>query len=319
MSSSELATVRKVKAFETLLKDAFPCIEKAWMQLGDLNRYLPEEMVLSVVCEDDKIAASDGGLAVSIDSFETIRVGFGRQCVAVRVSERADAKADETTMNRRTFLYGIGATSATIPLAGCGEAETEPTGGADDDTEPAGDDNGTGDGSPTDDVSVDDGDDTDDSVESEYVDRPWDEDHDQVMLKYGETARVSNGVEFTVHGVEVREQVGEQTPDERDAWVLVALEAENTSEAEQSLPMYGLDIIFGNQQTGPTFNYGAMREEGLPEFDGGDVQGGVHREGIMLFEVDEGFGPEDIDVLWQDNFMVAPEDNDIDVRWTTSV
>ena len=50
-------------------------------------------------------------------------------------------------MNRRTFLYGIGATSATISLAGCGEAETEPTGGTDDATpeptpEPADDGNG---------------------------------------------------------------------------------------------------------------------------------------------------------------------------------
>ena len=36
-------------------------------------------------------------------------------------------------------------------------------------------------------------------------------------------------------------------------------------------------------------------------------------------EVDDGFGPEDIDMLWQDNFMVVPEDNEIDVRWTSSV
>ena len=222
-------------------------------------------------------------------------------------------------MNRRTFLYGIGATSATISLAGCGEAETEPTGGADDATpEPVDDDNGTGDGSPSDEVT-DDGDDPDDSVDSEYVDRPWDEDHDQIMLEYGETARVSNGVEITVHGLEVWDEVGGEQPDERDAWVLVALEAENTSDTEQNLPGHGFDIIFGDQQTGQTFHYGAMNAEGLPRYEGEAVQGGVHREGIMLFELDDGFGPEDIDLLWQDNFMVPPEEHDIDVRWTTSV
>lgn len=221
-------------------------------------------------------------------------------------------------MNRRRFLYGIGATTATISLAGCGEAETEPTGGTDDETEPAEDGNGVGDESPTDAVT-DNGDNDGGGANSPYVDEAG----QQVMLQYGETAQLSNGVEFTIHGVEVRETLGDQHPEERDAFVLVAAESENTSDEQQRVPDAigsGVEILFGDQQVGPTFNVTGMREAGLPRLEGGEVQGGVHREGVMLYEVDEGFGPEEIDVLWQDRFLVAPEGSDgIDVRWTADV
>lgn len=155
----------------------------------------------------------------------------------------------------------------------------------------------------------------DDEEEYEYVD----EVDEQVTLEYGETAELSNGVTFTLHGIEIYESLGDEEPEDRDAFVVVHAEAENTSDEERTLPgaTYPIEILFGDVQDGPVFNHGALREGGYEQLEGGDVQPGVRREGVILYEVDDGYGEDEIDILWQDSIFV-PDDGEVDVVWTAT-
>jgi hypothetical protein len=150
---------------------------------------------------------------------------------------------------------------------------------------------------------------------SEYVD----EVDRQVSLAYGETAAVSNGVETTVSEGTLYDQMGTQTPQERDRFLVVPVEATNTSDQPRTIPDQtdSWEVLFGDQQLDNVFRFGALGAEGYQALEGGEVQGGVRREGVLLFEVDEGFEIGDIDVLWQDRLWVSGNlDGDIDVRWS---
>lgn len=141
----------------------------------------------------------------------------------------------------------------------------------------------------------------------------------QVSLAYGETAAVSNGVETTVSEGTLYDQMGDETPVERDRFLVVPVEAVNTSDQPRTIPDQtdSWEVLFGDQQVSNVFRFGALDAEDLQAFEGGDVQGGVRREGVLLFEVAEGFATDEIDVLWQDSFGVAADlDGIIDVRWS---
>lgn len=165
------------------------------------------------------------------------------------------------------------------------------------------------------DESEDGEDENGESEQTTYVD----EVNEQVTLAYGETAELSNGVTFTIHGIEIHESLGEEEPENRDAFVVVEATAENTSDKERMLPdaTLGIEILFEDVQDESVFSYGALDEGGYEPLEGGNVQPGVRREGVMLFEVDDGYGEDEIDILWQDPFFV-PDDGEVDVRWTAS-
>jgi outer membrane murein-binding lipoprotein Lpp len=112
------------------------------------------------------------------------------------------------------------------------------------------------------------------------------------------------------------DQMGNETPQERDRFLVVPVEAVNTSDQPRIIPGQtdSWEVLFGDQQLSNVFNFLALDAEGHQGFEGGEVQAGVRREGVLLFEVDEGFGIGDIDVLWQDSFWVAGDlDGVIDV------
>lgn len=156
----------------------------------------------------------------------------------------------------------------------------------------------------------------DEDEETTYVN----EVDEQVTLEYGETAELSNGVTFTIHGLTIYEILGDEEPEERDAFVVAEAEAENTSDEERTLPdpTHRIEILFGDQQDGTVFNHSALREGGYEQLEGRDVQPGVRREGVILFEVDEEYEEDEIDILWQDSLFV-PDHGEVDVRWTVSV
>lgn len=167
-----------------------------------------------------------------------------------------------------------------------------------------------------DDDEVDEEPEIDDEPGAEYVD----EVDGQITISYGETARVSNGVEVTVHDPTHYDMMGDGVPEDRDRFLVVPVEAVNTSDEPRTLPdpTDSWDVLFGDQQLGNVFNFSALRAEGYDSLDGGEVQGGVRREGVLLFEVDEGFEIDEIDVLWQDSWWVSGDlDGDINVRWST--
>lgn len=214
--------------------------------------------------------------------------------------------AGEECMRRRTFL----AVTGSMAVAGCGSSDDgNGNGGGDTPTatdeqnDPGGGETTAGEGTAT------------EQQNAEYVNQA----DGQVQLAFGETARVENGVEVTAHGVSLEESAGGEEPRERDLFAFLQMEAVNTSEEEQRLPAAtdpDLYLLYGDQQVEPTFRSAAFSDSEYQQYEGGDVQGGVRREGSILFEVDEGFEGE-IDFLWQDDYFVAENvDGSIDVRWS---
>jgi hypothetical protein len=214
----------------------------------------------------------------------------------------------ENITRRRVIILSGGA--FTIALAGCTGAED------DDEADPNEAEAEADEEEPEEEEPEEEEPEEEEEADVEYVD----EADEQVVLSYGETAALSNGIEVTVHGVEIYDELSDEEPEERDQFALLHIEAENTSDEPRELPSRthpDLYLLYGDQQVEPTFRAAAYRDEDYEQFEGDEVQGGVHREGHILFEVDEGYTQEDIDFLWQDEIFVTGDlDGDVDVRWT---
>lgn len=222
-------------------------------------------------------------------------------------------------MERRRYLGGLASASLIIPLAGCGETEeAEPNESPDGDETPTEEDepeeSPDEDGSSTEENST-----TDEGAdaEAEFVD----EVDRQVQLTYGETATLSNGVETTVHDVEIDEGTDNYPPEERDAFALVEVESFNGSDGQTPILSDtdpGIYLLYEDQQVDNTFNYGLFDEIDKDPYEVNDeVQSGVRREGYLLFEVGAGLTEADVDFLWQDQlFVAAGLGGEIDVRWS---
>lgn len=212
----------------------------------------------------------------------------------------------EACMRRRTFL----AVTGSMAIAGCGSTDDGDAEGGGDTPETTDQQDDTGGGETTEGEET-----ATEQQNAEYVNQA----DGQVELAFGEAARVENGVEVTAHGVSLEESSGGEEPEERDLFAFLEIEAVNTSEEERRLPAAtdpDLYLLYGDQQVETTFRSGAFSDSEYEQYEGGDVQGGVRREGSILFEVDEGFEGE-IDFLWQDDYFVAENvDGGIDVRWS---
>lgn len=211
-------------------------------------------------------------------------------------------------MQRRTFLAvaGIGA------LAGCTGGDNEPNEeSADNDT--AEDDESSEE--PADNDTAED-DEQNGTADGDYVD----EVDGQVELAYGETAALSNGVEVIAHGVETVDELSGEQPAERDEFALLHLESVNNGDEENRLPARtdpDVYLLFEDQQIKPTFNSAAFQDVEYEQFEGGEVQPGVRREGHVLFEVTADLTEADIDFLWQDEIFVTGDlTGNADVVWT---
>lgn len=216
-------------------------------------------------------------------------------------------------MKRRYFLAAIG----TAAIAGCiddddFEDDTDPDAEPEDD-EPVDDDREDDeplDVDETDDVSEAD-DATDDPAGAAYID----EVDETVHLAFGDTAELSNGVTITVLDIHFEEQLGDedwpQEPDDGNQWALVELHGENTSDAAERLPLPWMD--FALTENGTQYDTATVLDtDPYEEFEGGQVQPGIVREGVIVFEVPEGLDATDFEVVWYDDFLGA----NIDVRWS---
>ena len=147
-----------------------------------------------------------------------------------------------------------------------------------------------------------------------------DEADTQVELTYGETAALSNGVEVIAHGVETFDELSGEQPAERDEFALLHLESVNNGDEENRLPAWtdpDVYLLFEDQQIKPTINSAAFQDVEYEQFEGGDVQPGVRREGHVLFEVIADLTEADINFLWQDEIFVTGDlDGNANVLWT---
>ncbi|MFO7834107.1 MAG: hypothetical protein R6V31_08655 [Halohasta sp.] len=220
-------------------------------------------------------------------------------------------------MERRSLLIGIASASLTIPLAGCADTEEN-----DPDENQGEEDTPTEEDDPTEnqgeeDTSTEETQTSDEGADAEFVD----EVDGQVQLTYGETAKLSNGVETTVHGVEIEGGTDDHPPEERDAFALVEVESFNDSDGQAPILSEtdpGLYVLYEDQQVDQTFNYGLFNEIDKKPYEANEeVQSGVRRDGYILFEVGAGLTEADTDFLWQDSWFVAEDlDGEIDVRWS---
>lgn len=229
-------------------------------------------------------------------------------------------------MERRKFVELVVASASIVGIAGCSESDDGGDSGGDDGENEADGMSGQ-DGASEDDAGEEAGDSEDgtESTDGQEDDSGEtggsfvDETSEQVTLAYGETARVSNGVQATVSQRTVYDQMGDEEPAERDRFLVVPVTAENTSDEARTIPgeIHTWEVLFGNQQVGNVFNTLALEAEGYQSIEGGEVQAGVQREGVLLFEIHDSVEASEVDVLWQDSFLVAGElDGSIDVRWS---
>lgn len=202
-------------------------------------------------------------------------------------------------ISRRKTLISISGVAA-MALAGCaGNDETS----ADDESV-----------DPDDDTADGNGDDTDDESESEssgYAD----EQDEQVEVSYGEQIELSNGVVATAHGFVFEDQLGNpdfpSEPDEGYQYALLEFEATNNSDEAERLPRAWMDFQLlhnGSQYDTAT----VLGLEEYEEYDGGEVQPGVTREGVVVFEVPEDTDESDLDLVWHDDFLGS----NINIRWS---
>lgn len=228
-------------------------------------------------------------------------------------------------MERRNLLLGFASASMLVPFAGCAETQdgnvTVNQAGEDATTE---DGTSTEEGPSTDEdapteeePSTEETPESDEGTDAEFVD----EVDGQVQLTYGETATLSNGVETTVHSVEIEEGTDDNPPEERDAFALVEVESFNGSDGQAPVLSHtdpGLYVLYEDQQVDQTFNYGLFNEIDKKPYEvSEEIQSGVRRDGYLLFEVGSGLTEADIDFLWQDTWFVADGlDGEIDVRWS---
>ena len=136
--------------------------------------------------------------------------------------------------NRRRYLSLVGLVVSGA-IAGCtddsdpeGEIESDSNSEEDEPDDSEEDDETT----EEDDSEEEEEEEEDEGDDPEYVNQV----DGQVVFEYGETARVSNGIEATVHGVSLYDQMGDSQPEERDVFAVVQVSTENTSDEQRNLP-----------------------------------------------------------------------------------
>lgn len=203
-------------------------------------------------------------------------------------------------MQRRNFIVAGGAATTTL-LAGCT--------GSDDDEEENGGDEGDEE-EPAENGDADEEEENGEEGEhAEFID----EADDQIELEYGEEAEHSNGMIAIAHGLEFEDQLGDFDEPDQGQFALLEFEARNEGDEAERTPSAWQDIVLlhDNNQYDSEF---VSDMGGREEYDDGEIQPDVTREGYIAFDVPGDLDEGDLDTLWHDDFLGA----NIDVRWTAS-
>jgi len=119
----------------------------------------------------------------------------------------------------------------------------------------------------------------------------------------GETYPAPNGVEVTVTEIRLTaryqyedydgDTVAKEAPD-GSQWALVTLRAENTGDGGADLPStFDVNIIAGQSQYEE-----AYIDKDENQYDGGEVQPGIVREGWIAYELPDDIATGDVEVVW---------------------
>ena len=213
------------------------------------------------------------------------------------MSKRLDSRTD---IDRRRFLTILGATGAAA-LAGCAGGE------ADDEDGSSG---GSNDGGSTS-ASSDDGGDDDDIPTGD------------VELGLGETYEAPNAIEMTVNDFWFQESYtyegfsgeDEEYPDDGNQWMFVDVTVLNGSDESEFIPFPDdINVLIGNQQYDSVWSARMNDATDLPdEYEGGEVEAGIERSGIIMYEVPADATEDDVVVSWSDEIIGEDEWT---ARWT---
>ena len=214
----------------------------------------------------------------------------------------SNRKYSISKVDRRRFLTIFGATGAAA-LAGCagGEADDEDgsSGGSNDD-------GGSTSG------SSDNGGDAEEDIPT-----------GDVELGLGETYEAPNAIEMTVNDFWFQESFtyegfsgeDEEYPDDGNQWMYVDVTVLNGADESQFIPYPDdINVLIGNQQYDSVWSARMMDATDLPdEYEGGEVEAGIERSGIIMYEVPEDATEDDVVVSWSDEVFGEDEWT---ARWT---
>jgi hypothetical protein len=98
-----------------------------------------------------------------------------------------------------------------------------------------------------------------------------------------------------------------EQPSDGRKFAFLEFSAENTGNNPRPAPLQvDVAMIIGDSQYEPIVYYGEREA-----YEGGDIQPGIVREGIILYEVPESASKEDVRVVWSESYY----DGDASVYW----
>ena len=140
-------------------------------------------------------------------------------------------------------------------------------------------------------------------------------------ISWGSRYTTPAGYEIRVHSPRLADSYSyldysgvpnEKFPENGGQWLFVDVFVKNnTGQARLSPSTRDFVLLFGNQQSDPE---GFILDDPIdygPQFDGGELQPGVEREGWILFEVPQGISVEDIRIAWSDTTI----EGELSVGW----
>jgi hypothetical protein len=149
-------------------------------------------------------------------------------------------------------------------------------------------------------------------------DAEWEVNIVSKTASFGEIYRSPDSIEMTVLDIEFRDSYQyegysgtvyeEDAPDGRK-WAFVTFNAKNASGSPEFVPSkFDVVLITGNSQ----YEYETYYGDDEDEYEGGEVQAGIVREGFILYAVPEELSKSDIQIAWSDSYF----DGDVAVRWS---
>lgn len=137
-------------------------------------------------------------------------------------------------------------------------------------------------------------------------------------VAFGETVELANGMKITVDNVRFLDSYddgyGETTPMKGDDYkfMLVDVTVEHTGDKSDFAPLaFDMPALANGGQYDADIYYGDEYET----YEGGQLQPGVTRSGIVIYEVKDDVEAEDVAIHWTDEYYFL--NSGVDLSWSS--
>jgi Domain of unknown function (DUF4352) len=135
-------------------------------------------------------------------------------------------------------------------------------------------------------------------------------------LQMGATAKLQNGVQFAVTGIELKDQIARQgtsiEPAPGKQFAIVSIESRNKGDNRQQLPKAITMTLKADGKSYSATSYTGS-EYTQYRYRGGESDPGAVRDGELRFEIPESVSKSGLTVLWTYNGLEHP----VTIRWQT--